>query len=98
MESQQALLREIGSVGRLARGKLTAVARSNSGRGFYSLQYRKDTRHFVKYVPVREVEMYREATANYARLRKLFDAFIDDMSARTAKEIAKEAGKCKDRK
>ena len=42
--------------------------------------------------------MYEEATANYADLRKLFDAYVDEISARTMKAIAKEARKCKDRK
>ena len=62
------------------------------------LQYRKDTKHFVKYIPAAEVPMYRTATANYDRLRKLFDAYIDEKSKIAAKEISKEVKRCKDRK
>ena len=60
--------------------------------------YRKNTKLFSKHVATREVSMYEEATANYADLRKLFDAYVDEISARTMKAIAKEAKKCKDRK
>ena len=42
--------------------------------------------------------MYRTATANYDRLRKLFDAYIDEKSKIAAKEISKEVKRCKDRK
>ena len=35
--------------------------------------------------------MYEEETANYADLRKLFDAYVDEMSSRTMNAIAKEA-------
>ena len=71
---------------------------SSSGRRYYNLMYRKNTKLFSKHVATREVSMYEEATANYADLRKLFDAYVDEMSARTMKQIAKEARKCKDRK
>ena len=98
MRSQQALLRRIESVERLARGKLLAKGTSSSGQRYYNLMYRKNTKLFSKHVATREVSMYAEATANYAALRKLFDAYVDEMSARTMKQIAKEARKCKDRK
>ena len=98
MRSQQALLRRIESVERLARGKLLAKGTSSSGQRYYNLMYRKNTKLFSKHVATREVSMYEEATANYADLRKLFDAYVDEISARTMKAIAKEARKCKDRK
>ena len=98
MRSQQALLRRIESVERLARGTLLAKGTSSSGHKYYNLMYRKNTKLFSKHVATREVSMYEEATANYADLRKLFDAYVDEISARTMKAIAKEARKCKDRK
>lgn len=92
MKSQAGLLKRVKSPGLVARGTLLAKGTSKSGRKFYNLAYRKDTVLHTRHVPVDEVELYRKATANYAELRRLFDAFVDDLSAESAKRIAKEAG------
>lgn len=91
MKSQSRLLEKVKSPGLVARGTLLAKGTSKSGRRFYNLAYRKDTVLHSRHVPVDEVELYRRATANYAELRRLFDAYVDDLSAESAKRIAKEA-------
>lgn len=82
----------------LSRGKLCVVATAKSGKKFYSLQYRHHNRHFVKYVASGEVAAYEKATSNFTRLRDLFDCYVEEMSARTIREIEKETGKCGSRK
>ncbi len=98
MQSQELLLRKISACRLLARGCLSIVARTKGGKAFYSLQYRRNTRHFVKYVPSDEVGLYEKATSEFAELKRLFERYVDDMSKMTMREIAKEAKRCKDRK
>ena len=98
MKTQDRLLEEISRIDRLSRGKLCVVSTSKSGKRFYSLQYRRRNRHFVKYVASAEVAEYKKATANFARLRDIFERYVDEMTAKAIRDIGKETGKCKSRR
>lgn len=98
MKTQQKLLKEISRVELLTRGKLCVVATAKSGKKFYSLQYRRRNRHFVKYIASDEVPAYEKATSNFTRLRDLFELYVDEMSAKAVREIEKEAKTCRSRK
>lgn len=98
MKTQQKLLEAISKTDILSRGKLCVVATAKSGKKFYSLQYRHHNQHFVKYITSGEVAAYEKATANFVRLRDLFDRYVDEMSARTIREIEKETKTCRSRK
>lgn len=78
---------------RMARGRLCVLSRSAKGGKFYHLQYRKDTKLFQKYIPLREIAAYEEATELYRRFMEAVDAFVDDMSRKSMAEIAEECGK-----
>jgi hypothetical protein len=91
-------MEKVGSPGLVARGTLHAKGAAKSGRAYYNLMYRKDTVLHSRHVPAAEVALYRKATANYAELRRLFDAFVDELSERSAAEIRKEAGTCRCRR
>ena len=67
------------------------LSRTKGGGKFYHLQYRKDTKLHQRYVPRDEAPAYERATAAYRRFMELVDAFVDEMSAKTAREIKKEA-------
>lgn len=62
---------------------------------FYCLQYGRKGKHVSKYVAPDEVVAYREATENYRRFMDAVDAYVEDLSAKTAEEIRKEVAKCK---
>ena len=98
MKTQHRLIEEISRIDLLSRGKLCVVATAKSGRKFYSLQYRRRNRHFVRYIASDEIEAYEKATANFSRLRDLFELYVDEMTEKAIREIGKEAGRCKSRK
>lgn len=93
MKSQEILLKMVEATPRMARGRLCVLSRSAKGGKFYHLQYRKDTKLFQKYIPLREVAAYEEATERYRRFMEAVDAFVDDMSRQSMAEIAEECGK-----
>ena len=80
---------------RLARGVLTPIKRTREGKVFYCLQYGRKGKHVSKYVAPDEVAAYREATENYRRFMEAVDAYVEELSARTAEEIRKEADRCR---
>lgn len=80
---------------RLARGVLTPIKTSKTGKVFYCLQYGRKAKHVSKYVPADELEAYREATENYRLFMEAVDNYIEERSAATAEEIRKEAKACK---
>lgn len=86
-------MRIVEAMPRMARGRLCVLSRSARGGRFYHLQYRKDTKLFQKYIPLREVAAYEEATERYRRFMEAVDAFVDDMSRQSMREIAEECGK-----
>lgn len=98
MKSQETLLKMVEAMPRMARGRLCVLSRSARGGRFYHLQYRKDTKLFQKYIPLREVAAYEEATERYRRFMEAVDAFVDDMSRRSMAEIAEECGRVKPRR
>ena len=93
MKSQEILLKMVEATPRMARGRLCVLSRSAKGGKFYHLQYRKDTKLFQKYIPLREVAAYEEATELYRRFMEAVDAFVDDMSQKSMAEIAEKCGK-----
>lgn len=95
MKLQELLLKEISDIGRLTRGSLHAKGCAKSGRVFYNLMYRRKTRLYSQHVGVASLPAYEAATAAYGRLRDLFERYIDEMTAKTIREIEKEARKCK---
>jgi len=95
MKTQARLLEELSRIDRLSRGKLCVVSAAKSGKRYYSLQYRRQNRHFVKYIASDEVAAYEKATANFMRLRDLFERYVDEMTAKAIRDIEKETGKCK---
>lgn len=91
MKSQVRLLEAVNAAGRMARGRLCVLSRSKGGSVFYHLQYRKDTKLHQRYVSRDEAPAYEQATEAYHRFMELVDAFVDEMSAKAAREIRKEA-------
>lgn len=83
---------------RLCRGRLSVSNSAKNGTRFHCLQYRRKGKHVSKYVPAEELEAYREATENYRLFMEAVDNYIEEISARTAEEIRKEAMSCKDSK
>ena len=57
--------------------------------------YRRKTRLYSRHVGAAELAAYEEATAAYAELRELFESFVDEMTARTIREISQDAKKAK---
>ena len=47
---------------RLARGVLTPIKTSKSGKEFFCLQYGRKGKHVSKYIPADELEAYRAAS------------------------------------
>ena len=91
MKSQVRLLKAVERAERMARGRLCVLSRAKGGGAFYHLQYRKDTKLHQRYVSRDEAPAYERATEVYRRFMGLVDAFVDEMSAKCAKEIGKEA-------
>lgn len=81
----------IRAMPRMTRGRLCELSRGATGRRFYHLQYRKDTKLFQKYVPVGEVAAYEEATERFREFMRAVDDYVDDMSRLGMEEIAREA-------
>ena len=91
MKSQGLFLKKMLSIPRLARGRIGIMSqKTKSGTTFHNLQYTKNRKHFVKYIPASQLAAYKEATENYRRFMDLVDEYIDMMSERAAKEIEKE--------
>ena len=93
MKKQQLSLAAAMRLKRLARGVLTPIKRTRSGKAFYCLQYGRKGRHVSRYVAAEEADAYREATENYRRFMDAVDAYVETASARTAEEIRKESEK-----
>ena len=91
MKSQVRLMEAVRRAERMARGRLCVLSRAKGGGAFYHLQYRKDTRLHQRYVPRDQAPAYERATEAYRKFMALVDAFVDEMSARCAAEIGKEA-------
>ena len=85
------LLEAVHAAERMSRGRLCVLSRSRGGGAFYHLQYRKDTKLHQRYVSRDEAPAYERATEAYRRFMRLVDAFVDEMSAKAAREIRKEA-------
>lgn len=90
-EGQTAKSSRPNTAKRMARGRLCVLSRAKGGGSFYHLQYRKDTKLHQRYVSRDEAPAYERATEAYRRFMKLVDSFVDEMSAKAAKEIRKEA-------
>lgn len=95
MKLQELLLSRISGAARLARGTLHAKGCTKSGRTYYNLMYRRKTHLYSRHVGAAELAAYEEATAAYAELRELFESFVDEMTARTIREISQDAKKAK---
>ena len=80
---------------RLARGVLTPIKTSKSGKEFFCLQYGRKGKHVSKYIPADELDAYREATKNYRLFMEAVDNYIEELSASTAEAIKKETLKCR---
>ena len=51
------------SIPRLARGRIGVMSqKTKSGTTFHNLQYTKNRKHFVKYIPASQLAAYKEAT------------------------------------
>ena len=95
MKSQPLPFEKAIKLKRLARGVLTPIKTAKTGRVFYCLQYGRKGKHVSKYVPAGELDAYREATENYRLFMEAVDNYIEELSARTAEEIRKEAKSCR---
>lgn len=95
MKSQVRLLKAVEGAERMARGRLCVLSRSKDGGEYYHLQYRKDTKLHQRYVSRDEAPAYAKATEAYRRFMELVDAFVDEVSAKCAVEIRKEAKRAK---
>ena len=92
------MIRMIRAMPRMTRGRLCELSRSATGRRFYHLQYRKDTKLFQKYVPVGEAAAYEEATERFREFMRAVDDYVDDMSRLGMEEIAREASAARARR
>ena len=61
-------------------------------RSYNIIQYTKGRKHYGRNVPAAQLEAYRTATENHRRFMALVDEYVELMSERTAREIAKEVG------
>ena len=95
MKSQRPTLTQALRIKRMARGVLTPIKRTKDGKTFYCLQYGRGGRHVSKYVPAEQAEAYREATENYRAFMDAVNAYVDDLTEKTARTIGKEAERCK---
>lgn len=82
----------------MTRGRLCELSRSKSGDIYYHLQYRKRTKLFQKYIPRDQAEAYGKTTEEFRRFMEAVDAYIDEMSALTMENIAKEAKDAKEKR
>ena len=85
MERQEEILREMASIGLMARGKLCEMGRSKAGKAFFSLQSWRNGRNVTAYVPAAKVERLREATQGYERFMKLVEEYVDIVEAESMK-------------
>ena len=93
MKSQDWVLKRMSAIPRLVRGSVCELRnRRKDGGSYHIVQYTKGGRHHGRNVPAAQLAAYLEATENYRRFMALVDEYVDLMSERAAREIAKEAG------
>ena len=81
------------AITRMARGSIGEMRnRRKDGGSYYIIQYTKGRKHYGRNVPAAQLEAYRTATENHRRFMALVDEYVELMSERTAREIAKEVG------
>ena len=81
------------AITRMARGSIGEMRnRRKDGGSYYIIQYTKGQKHYGRNVPAAQLEAYRTATENHRRFMALVDEYVELMSERTAREIAKEVG------
>ena len=86
-------MRKMTAITRMARGSIGEMRnRRKDGGSYYIIQYTKGRKHYGRNVPAAQLEAYRTATENHRRFMALVDEYVELMSERTAREIAKEVG------
>ena len=83
MERQEEILREMASIGLMARGKLCEMGRSKAGKAFFSLQSWRNGRNVTKYGPAGKVDRVRAATEGYRRFMELVEEYVDIVEAKS---------------
>jgi hypothetical protein len=81
----QDLLRQIASIDRMERGKLSVFRRS-SGRSYCNLQRREGGRNATEYVPADQVAQAQQNVDAYHRFESLVGQYVDSVSAKSRQE------------
>ena len=76
MQTQEEILAAMSRLGTMAKGKVTVLGRSRSGRVYYSLQRRRDGRNDTRYVPAERVAEVRQAVENYKAFMDLVEKYV----------------------
>jgi hypothetical protein len=85
----ETILSEIAAIATMVRGKLSQM-RSKSGRVYHNLQFWSGGRNRCKYVSRAELEIVRDAVANYERFTELTEEYAAAVERRT--RCARRAG------
>ena len=80
--SREDVLREIGEIATLERGKLCEL-HGKSGSTYHNLQFWSEGRNRCEYVVREQVGAVREAVENYGRYRKLTDEYAGIVERQT---------------
>ena len=70
----------------MERGTLCRLRRSPSGGWYYNHQSWERGQNRVRYVPAEQVKDLRRARANYARFRKLVEAYVEQAVRRRRRQ------------
>ena len=87
--SREDVLREIGEIATLERGKLCEL-HGKSATTYHNLQFWSEGRNRCEYVVREQVGVVREAVENYSRYRKLTEEYAEivERQTRTSRKAA----------
>lgn len=95
MQAKNRIAAILEAAPRMTRGKLCVSAVRKSGKKAYNLQYRRNTKHFVKAVPADQVALFEESTRNCREFLELVQTYVDQATERGIREIEREAAKAR---
>ena len=90
---RQEILREISSITRMERGKLSAQSPGPDKPPFYKLQCWQKGKNQTRYVPAAEVASVQAALAEHERFQELAEEFVELTVQQTRSSDASERKK-----
>lgn len=81
------VLRQIGQIQSMERGKLSVIKESASGP-FYKLQAREHGKNVTRYVPREQVPAVQQAIEGYKQFQALTQQYADEVITQTRAAIA----------